>query len=103
MNASVAAPAKNPYVGPRPFEEDQAEFFFGRDFEARELAALIVSERIVLLYSPSGAGKTSLLQARVLPELRRQKFTVLPIVRLGRSTGREMFERSVGNRYLEST
>ena len=37
--------------------------FFGRDGELPELVDLLIAERIVLLFSPSGAGKTSLIQA----------------------------------------
>ena len=62
-------PRRNPFVGPRSFET--GERLFGRDRETRELFGLLVSERIVLLHSPSGAGKTSLLQAALVPLLRR--------------------------------
>jgi WD40 repeat protein len=71
----------NPYVGPRPFGADDKPYFFGRDRETQELADLVVAERVVLLHSPSGAGKTSLLQAALLPRLSR-RFQVLPAVRV---------------------
>ena len=58
----------NPYVGPRPFT--QTDPLFGRDVEKVELLNLLIAERIVLLYSPSGAGKTSLIQAGLVPELK---------------------------------
>lgn len=87
--------AEPPYVGPRSFTE--REPLYGRDREARELAGLLVSSRIVLLYSPSGAGKTSLLQARVIPDLRAREFTVLPVLRVGLSA-----PDAPGNRYLAS-
>src|SRR5690349_12629749 len=73
----------NPYPGPQPFTRDQRDYFFGRDAEARELATLLVAERVVLLYSPSGAGKTSLIQARLLDALEQKRFEVLPVVRVG--------------------
>ena len=47
----------NPYVGPRAFQ--YGETLYGRDREVVELLDLVIAERIVLLYSPSGAGKTS--------------------------------------------
>lgn len=73
----------NPYVGPRPFERNDRDVFFGRDGEALELLSLVVSERIVLLYAASGAGKTSLLNARVLPLLEElEGFEVYPVARI---------------------
>jgi len=69
----------NPYVGPRALEE--SDCFFGRDREASDLKYLLGSERIVLFYAPSGAGKSSLVQAKLIPEL-RSRFDVWPITRL---------------------
>ena len=71
----------NPYVGPRPYERRDRGNFYGRDREARELRALIVADREVLFYAPSGAGKTSLLNAVVIPALEDKGFHVLPTVR----------------------
>ena len=73
----------NPYVGPRPYERQDRHNFFGREREARELRALILSEREVLFYAQSGAGKTSLLNARVIPALEVEGFLVLPLTRVG--------------------
>ncbi len=73
----------NPYVGPRPYEPQDRHNFFGREREARELRALIVSEREALFYAQSGAGKTSLLNARVIPALEEEGFLVLPLARVG--------------------
>ncbi|MGE0101065.1 MAG: PQQ-binding-like beta-propeller repeat protein [Blastocatellales bacterium] len=58
---------ENPYVGPRPFETGRR--LFGRDRETEDLYYLLSAERIVLLYSPSGAGKSSLIQAGLVPRL----------------------------------
>ncbi len=41
-----------------------------------------IAERIVLLPAPSGAGKTSLIQASLVQRLQTQHFQVLPIIRL---------------------
>jgi hypothetical protein len=64
---------KNPYVGPRAFRNKEEELFFGRDREKRELSDLLISERIVLLHAPSGAGKTSLIQAGLVPLLKQER------------------------------
>jgi WD40 repeat protein len=42
---------------------------FGRDREIEHLYFLLSAERIVLLHSPSGAGKSSLVQAGLIPRL----------------------------------
>jgi len=69
----------NPYVGPRTFEEKNRAFFFGRDKEAEDLLALVISNRLVLFYAQSGAGKSSLLNAQLIPRLRDEEgFFVLP-------------------------
>ncbi len=70
----------NPYVGPRSFQTGEA--LYGRDHEIRDLLGLLIAERIVLLHSPSGAGKTSLVQAALIPRLQEQEFTILPVMRV---------------------
>lgn len=79
----------NPYVGPRSLR--YGEHIYGRDREARQLLELLIAERIVLLYSPSGAGKTSLIQAALIPELEAEEFHVLPVIRVGRGTADEAY------------
>jgi hypothetical protein len=73
-------PGGNPYVGPRAFRS--GELLFGRDRELRELLSMLIADRIVLLYSPSGAGKTSLIQARLIKALEEEDLRVLPILRV---------------------
>lgn len=60
----------NPYVGPRPLRH--GEDLPARDHEVRDLTDLLIAERIALLHAPSGAGKTSLIQAGVIPLLERE-------------------------------
>lgn len=55
---------QNPYVGAKPFERQK---LFGRTREVTELKYLLTAERIVMLYSPSGAGKSSLVNAGLIP------------------------------------
>src|SRR5512143_1431725 len=76
----TAEPRPNPYVGPRAFR--QGETLYGRDREIQQLLDLLIAERIVLLYSPSGAGKSSLVQAGLIPCLKAEGFRVLPVARV---------------------
>jgi WD40 repeat protein len=73
----------NPYVGPRTFARDESHLFFGREREARDLLSLVISERLVLFYAQSGAGKSSLINTRLIPGLEAQGFEVLPVGRVG--------------------
>ncbi len=74
------APA-NPYVGPRAFTTGEA--LYGRSSERAALLDLLVAERVVLLHAPSGAGKSSLLYAGLIPDLRAEGFVVRPPIRVG--------------------
>jgi hypothetical protein len=86
----------NPYIGPRAFVEN--ELLYGRDREVADLRDMLLSERIVLLYSPSGAGKSSLLQARLLPAMRDRGFTVRKVIRVNMAPP----PGATGNRYVMS-
>lgn len=70
----------NPYVGPRAFSK--SETLYGRDRELRILTDRLIAERIVLLHAPSGAGKTSLVQAGLIPKLAEEGFFVHPTIRV---------------------
>ena len=71
-----------PYVGPRPFEQEDQGLFFGRDREASELLSLVIAHDLVLVYAQSGAGKTSLLNARLIPRLEEEGIHVFPLGRV---------------------
>lgn len=93
--ADSADRSNNPYVGPRPFERSDQDFFFGRDTETRELASLVIADRIVLLYAASGAGKTSLLNAGLVPLLEQtEHFQVLPLARVGGAPDERLVSRA---------
>lgn len=59
----------NPYVGLRPYEAGERDRFFGRDHDRRVFIDLVLANRFTLLFAGSGAGKSSLLRAAVLPQL----------------------------------
>jgi hypothetical protein len=80
----------NPYVGPRPYTVKDRKRFFGREREARDLIPLVIAERLVLFYAQSGAGKSSLINARLIPGLRERNFLVLPIGRVSGDAASEV-------------
>jgi Zinc carboxypeptidase len=70
----------------------------------QELFSSIFANRVVVLYAASGAGKTSLLNAGVVPLLEEQEhFEVLPTVRLHRFAPEELEARSVENVFVYTT
>jgi hypothetical protein len=57
------------YYGPQ-----DVDIFCGRDTESQIVARQILSHRLLTLFGPSGAGKTSLLLAGALPRLVKEKY-----------------------------
>lgn len=80
--STVTIPQANPYVGPRTFQPAERDRFFGREREARDLHSLVIAERLTLFYAQSGAGKSSLLNTRLIPSLQEAGFLVLPVARV---------------------
>jgi hypothetical protein len=91
-------------VGPRPFGPEDRERFFGREREARDTVSLIIAHRVLLIYALSGAGKTSLVNAGIVPLLEREGFEVLPRARLRGEMPQGMApEESPTNLYVFNT
>ncbi len=83
-DAETPATPRNPYVGPRTFTFADRNWYFGREYEARDLLSLVIAERLTLFYAQSGAGKSSLLNTQLIPSLREQaRYLVLPVGRVG--------------------
>jgi len=61
---------RNPFRGLLPFEEEDAALFFGRDREIREIAARLEHRRLLAITGVSGSGKSSLIRAGVIPNLK---------------------------------
>lgn len=91
----------DPYVGPRPFERKDRNVFFGRDIEANELVSLTTAHQVVLLYAQSGAGKTSLVKAGIIPLLvEEEKFDVLPPARVRDQIAGNVKTQEITNIYI---
>ncbi|MGD9317010.1 MAG: hypothetical protein PVG56_09265, partial [Anaerolineae bacterium] len=98
--ASTSTPERvNPFVGPRPFTRN--DVLYGRPRETEDLFNLLISGRIVLMYAASGAGKTSLIQAALIPRMLEEGFAVLDNLRVNLAPEPDLEAGSV-NRYLYS-
>jgi len=64
----------SPYPGIEPFSYAYRDLFFAREAETRTLIQQIVLYRGVLLYSSSGMGKSSLINAGLIPLARIEGF-----------------------------
>ncbi|MFH0517650.1 trypsin-like peptidase domain-containing protein [Streptomyces sp. M41] len=64
-----------PYLDLEPFETRHSHLFHGRDEARDEVLEKLRRHRGVLLQGPSGSGKSSLVQAGVLPQLPRSWLT----------------------------
>jgi WD40 repeat protein len=62
----------SPYRGLLPYTEADYPYFFGRDQEIATLTANLEVARFTLFYGPSGVGKTSLLRAGAVHQLRQR-------------------------------
>ena len=70
--SAVAATPVSPFKGLAAFEDSELDalFFFGRERERAVLVANLLAARLTVLYGESGVGKSSLLGAGVMRELR---------------------------------
>lgn len=60
----------SPFPGLRAFTEADAPIFFGRGRETDELVKKVASSRFVAVVGASGSGKSSLVAAGLIPQLR---------------------------------
>ncbi|WP_460773297.1 nSTAND1 domain-containing NTPase [Nocardiopsis nanhaiensis] len=79
-------PGRSPYPGLASFHEDEAAVFFGRTAQTTEAIRRLNAvgtdshERFLAVIGASGSGKSSLVQAGILPRLRSRSWNVLPVM-----------------------
>lgn len=67
---------KNPWLGLESYKE--GEILYGRDDDIRDLTQSVLSDIDTLLYGRSGIGKSSILNAGIIPAARRNGY--LPVL-----------------------
>jgi WD40 repeat protein len=70
MTAAHAVDLRNPFPGLRPFREDEANRFFGQDDRIEDLIYRLSRQRFLAVLGLSGSGKSSLLNAGLLAQIR---------------------------------
>jgi WD40 repeat protein/KaiC/GvpD/RAD55 family RecA-like ATPase len=81
INATAPAPATAveratvlcPYRGLEAFREEDSAFFAGRSAFAKQLLRFTAGKDLVAVVGPSGSGKSSVVQAGLVPLLRRER------------------------------
>ena len=71
--------SKSRYPGIRAFEKSEQKVFYGRDAETKKLFSLIKAKSLVVLFSKSGLGKSSLINAGVEPLLEKDDYQTVKI------------------------
>jgi hypothetical protein len=66
------------YPGIKPFTVSERNQFFGRDEDISKLCQLLLLEDLIVLFGKSGNGKSSLLNAGVLPEFEKDNL-IIPV------------------------
>ena len=59
-----------PYRGLFAFKEEEAPFFFGRENFSQQIREIVQQESLVTIIGPSGSGKSSVVFAGLIPQLR---------------------------------
>ena len=70
-SATVGFNKENPYRGLLPFESEQADYFKGRETAVRVLIDRLDNNRFLAVIGASGCGKSSLVKAGLLPQLKK--------------------------------
>ena len=91
------------YVGPQSFEENDKDIFFGRDREVRDLLSTVIANNLVLVYAQSGAGKTSLINAGLIPLLKGKQIEVFPVARVKGPPFKNIKTDEISNIYVFNT
>ncbi|HEX8707963.1 MAG TPA: TIR domain-containing protein [Pyrinomonadaceae bacterium] len=60
----------SPYRGLQTFDEEHADFFFGRDADIQRLLEKLKTTRFLAVLGSSGSGKSSLVRAGLIPALK---------------------------------
>ncbi|MEH2169311.1 MAG: caspase family protein, partial [Nostoc sp.] len=72
-----------PYQGLKAFEAEQKQFFFGRKQVVRNILEKLAQKPFVPIIGPSGSGKSSVVQAGLIPELDDIVWQILPPIKPG--------------------
>lgn len=70
----TAVDQQHPWLGLASFTEETRQYFYGREEEVGELSRRVQRKLLTVLFGQSGLGKTSILNAGIVPRLRPEGF-----------------------------
>ncbi|UKO98745.1 nSTAND1 domain-containing NTPase [Nostoc sp. UHCC 0870] len=70
---SMGTVAKCPYRGLAAFQEADAAYFYGRETVTQQLVTAVKQKNLVAVVGASGSGKSSVVFAGLVPQLKRDK------------------------------
>ena len=98
----------NPYKELQSYTESDKEYFFGRKQEIEELLTMIHKHNIVGLFGESGTGKTSLVNAGLIPNFKNEGIITIsvrcldePIKRIRETLFKTLKENRISSQTLE--
>lgn len=80
--------SRHRYPGVKPFTGKERELFFGREKDIEEFYSLLYIKQSIVLYGKSGYGKSSLLNAGVIPRLEEEDEWCCYPIRFNNYSGR---------------
>ena len=84
-----------PYKGLSAFQEQDTQFFFGRETFNQQLVQAVHKQPLVAVIGPSGSGKSSVVFAGLIPQLRAKADWLIESFRPGDSPFRNLAVRLV--------
>ena len=61
----------SPFPGTRPYSEIETTNFYGRERETQDVLDILKRYKLVTICGENGSGKSSLIQAGIIPKLRK--------------------------------
>lgn len=64
---------RNPFVGLRPFDQNESDLFFGRNNEIKVILHNLLKINFTAIVGSSGSGKSSLVKCGIIPKIKNQE------------------------------